>query len=311
MKKYFPLLFAVSLVLSAAAAAWAQTSPAAPAGPPRVLQIYREEVKVGKGAAHEKFETNFVRAFAKAKWPTHYLAIATITGPSEAWFLTGYDSFDAWEKDRQAGEKAAALMTELDQLGEKDAEFLTGGRSLAAIYRPDLSYRPGVNVYQMRYFSVTTVRVRAGHFQDFEELRKLENAAHEKANVDEHFAVFQVISGAPGGTFLIFAPYKSLTEFDAYPVKHGKAYEDAVGEEGRKKERELASAAIFSSENYVFAFSPKMSYPRPETIAADPDFWAPKPKKAAAKPAAAAEKEAAKPAAPAKKGGAKAPAKKQ
>ena len=312
MRKCFFLLFVISLLLAGATQALAQASTPAVGGPPPVIQIFREEVKYGKGTAHEKFETGFVRAFAKANWPTHYLAISSLTGPGEAWYTTWYDSFDAWEKDRQAVEKASALAAELDQLAEKDAEFISSGRSIAAVYRKDLSYRrEGVNIFTMRYFTVTTIRVRPGHNDDFEELRKIVNAAHEKANVDEHWSVYQVVSGAPAGTFLLFLPYKSFKEVDAVPEKHGKAYQDALGDEGRKKVRELSSAAIFSSENSLFAFSPKMSYVSKEGAAADPDFWTPKPKKAAAKPAAAAEKEGEKPAAPAKKGAAKAPAKKQ
>jgi hypothetical protein len=312
MKKYLPAFFAISLFLAGAAQALAQATPATPGGPAKVLQIFREEVKVGKGAAHEKFEAgSFVQAFAKADWPTHYLAMTTITGPSEAWFLTPYDSFEAWEKDRQATEKAPGLLGQLDQLGEKDAEFLTNGRSIVAIYRPELSYRrEGVNIFTMRYISVTTYRVRPGHNADFEELRKIANEAHEKANVDEHWSMYQVISGMPGGTFLYFQPHKSLKEEDAVPEKHGKAYQDALGDEGRKKLRELSSAAILTSETTLFAFSPKMSYVSKEAIAADPDFWAPKPKTAARKPAGATETAGARPAAPSKKPVAEAQAKK-
>jgi len=93
MKKTLFLAVAVCLVLSCVSLAGAQTSSPAPGTPPKVITIFREEVKVGKGAAHEKFETNFVRASARAKWPTHYLAMTALSGPSEAWYLTGYDSF--------------------------------------------------------------------------------------------------------------------------------------------------------------------------------------------------------------------------
>jgi hypothetical protein len=37
----------------------------------KVLQIFREQVKPGKGAAHETVEAGWPKAFAKAKWPTH------------------------------------------------------------------------------------------------------------------------------------------------------------------------------------------------------------------------------------------------
>jgi hypothetical protein len=54
-------------------------SQEAPAGPPPVLQIQREVIKEGKTAAHEKTEAEFVRAFRKAKFPGHYLAITTMS----------------------------------------------------------------------------------------------------------------------------------------------------------------------------------------------------------------------------------------
>ena len=76
-------------------------------------------------------------AFAKANWPTHYLAMTTVTGPSEAWFLTGYPSFAAWEKDRNDTDKNKALTADLDRLIEKDGELLTNARSLVAILRED------------------------------------------------------------------------------------------------------------------------------------------------------------------------------
>jgi hypothetical protein len=76
--------------------------------PAKVLQIIREEVKPGKAAAHEKVEAGWPRAFAKAKWPTHYLAIQSMSGPTEAWFLVGYPSLAAWEKENQNADKATA-----------------------------------------------------------------------------------------------------------------------------------------------------------------------------------------------------------
>jgi hypothetical protein len=48
----------------------------------------------------------------------------------------------------------------------------------------------------------------------------------------------------------------------------------------------LQAEVVISSENTMFTINPKMSNPSKEFIAADPDFWAPTPKPAAAKPAA-------------------------
>jgi hypothetical protein len=78
--------------------------------PPKVLSIQREFIKPGKaGALHEKFESAFVQAMTRAKWPTHYLAVNALSGKPRALFLTGYDSFEAWEKDYMAVQKNATL----------------------------------------------------------------------------------------------------------------------------------------------------------------------------------------------------------
>lgn len=263
----------------------------APMGPPKILQIYREEVKPGKVAAHEKVEAGWPRAFAAAKWPTHYLGMVSLTGPNEAWFVTGFDSLAAWEKDQRDAQKNVALQTNLDRLSAQDGELLSGLRSLTAAYRSDLSYRAeGVTIGTMRYFYVTTYRIRPGHENDFIEATKLVRAAHEKANVPEHWAVFEVMSGMPGPTYLIFQPLKSLAEVDGFPQTHGQAFRDAIGDEGRKKLADLASAATISREVNILAFNPKMSYVSKETASADPEFWTPKPK-----PSPAPQKQAGKP----------------
>ena len=75
MKRNLLTILAVCLMFSAALPALAQEG-----SPSKVIQIFREEVKYGKGSAHEKNEAAFVAAFKRAKWPTTYLAIASATG---------------------------------------------------------------------------------------------------------------------------------------------------------------------------------------------------------------------------------------
>lgn len=276
MKKTLFLAVAVCLALSCASLAGAQTSAAAPGTPPKVLTIFREDVKVGKAAAHEKFETNFVKAAARAKWPTYYLAMTALAGPSEAWYLTGYDSFAAWEQDRQATEKATAFSTEFEQLAEKDAEFLTNGRNIVAFFRDDLSYNPNaMDVPKARYMRVITYRVRPGHQADFVEAAKIIRAAHEKAEIRLPWAIYQVQAGAPGPTFLVFLSMKSLQETDE-GMTRSKTLHEAIGEENGKKLEKLEAEGFLNIEDNLFAFSPKMSYLSPEWVAANPEFWTPK-----------------------------------
>jgi hypothetical protein len=269
-----------------------------PGAPPKVLQIFREEVKTGKDPAHVKVEKGFVAAFARANWPTHYLAMTTITGPSEAWFLTGYSSFAAWEKDRDDANKNTALTAEVDRLIEKDGELLTNGRSLVAVLREDLSAGGPVDIAKMRYFRLLTFRVRPGHESDFQDSVKIVRSAYEKAKIELPWAVYQISSGMPGPTFMILLPMKSLSEIDAAIARAGTIRE-AEGLENEKALAKMASDGYATVESNVFAFSPAMSYPGKEFVARDPDFWTPKPEAklaAPAKKAGAAPKEEAKPA---------------
>src|SRR5208337_5072684 len=66
--------------------------------PPAVLQISRESIKEGKGAAHRKVEQEYVNAFRKANFPFHYLSLSSQSGPNEVWFLDAYPSFAALEE---------------------------------------------------------------------------------------------------------------------------------------------------------------------------------------------------------------------
>lgn len=266
----------VLLCLMSAPALAAAQEGAAGKGPPKVLQIFVESVKPGKGAAHTKVESGWPAAFRKANWPTHYLGMTSASGPGEAWFMAGYESFAAMEADQKNVEKNATLSKELERLSQVDGELLSGTRNVLAVYRPELSYRPEIDVATMRYFNVTMTTLKPGYDSAFADARKLVNAAHEKGSMDERWAVYQVVSGMPGSTYLLFYPMKTLQEADVFQEIHGKAYGDLLGMAGRQQLREFARTGVESSETRLFGFSPKMSYASPEWIASDPEFWTPK-----------------------------------
>ena len=93
-----------SLALSSffvASAALAIAQDAGTNAPPNVLVIQREYLKPGKsGAIHVKSEGNFIKASNDAKWPTRYIAMDSLSGPTRALFMFGYDSFEAYGKDQ-------------------------------------------------------------------------------------------------------------------------------------------------------------------------------------------------------------------
>lgn len=256
---------------------WLAQAQQAMMSPPNVLVIGREVIKPGKGAIHEKWEAGWPKAFAKANWSQHYLAMSSMTGQGRALYLTGYESMAAWEKDFQAIGKNAALTAELDMLAAKDGEYLEELRTATFAYMPELSYKPDVPVAGTRYFLIVSIQLKPGHGDHFVATRKLAREAHEKAGLADHFAVYRLTAGRSSDFYLIFIPMKSLAEMDAFSTVHGKAYQEALGEDGQKKMSDFSAQGVESTELQLFALSPKMSYVSKEWMDADPDFWKPAP----------------------------------
>jgi hypothetical protein len=271
MKKMLLLIFAVCLFVSTALEARAQVGP-----PPKVLSIFREEIKAGRGTAHAKLETGYVRALQKAKWPVYSLAMTATAGGTDAWFVSAYDSFAAMEKDRQNMDKNAQLSADFERLDGLDAEFRTGQRGVLCSLNEELTIGGSFDVSQMRYFAVNTVRVRPGHDQEYQEARKILAEAVKKADPTAHSVLYAVRAGMPSGTYLIFTPRKSLAEMDPNPTV-AKAVRDAMGDDGANRRQKLLADSVISTETSIYAFSPMMSYVSKEFAKTGGDFWTPKP----------------------------------
>jgi hypothetical protein len=287
MKKFTGVLLGVSLLVGGIGLATAQdTSEVQP--PPKVLALYREYLKPGKaGTVHEKSESAFVQAVTKAKVPTNYLAVDSISGRPRSLFLFPYDSFDGIEKDYMNTQKNPALATALDHAMVTDGELLSDMDSTLLAYREDQSLRPNVDIAHMRYFEISLFQVRPGHGKDWDDIVKLVLAAYEKVP-DAHWATYEVVYGQqPNSTYVVFTAIKSAVDIDK-EFAQDKDFVAAMGEDGMKKLAELETQALESRQSNLFSFNPRMSYPPERWVKADPDFWKPKPaaiKKAPEKPA--------------------------
>ncbi len=273
-------VLAAGLLLSGATLVYSQSPE-----PPRLLRIFREDIKSGKNSAHEKVESAYVRAFSKSGYPS-YLGLDSATGTNQAWFLESYDSYESMDKAIHLAD-TEPLKTTLAQLDAQDGELRTGERGMIATYQKDMSYLPvPSNMAKARYVSINTIRVRPGHAADFAEMRKLVNAAFARSESKQRRVVYSVTSGAPVGTYLILAAMDSLKTMDA--PRSGMTMAEVFGADNLARYEKLLAEIVISNESTMFALNPKMSNPPKEFIAADPEFWAPKPKPAAAKPAAKA-----------------------
>lgn len=201
----------------------------------------------------------------------------SITGPSEAWFFTGFASLAEFDKDRVA-QDAAPSLTDTAKFSAQDGELLTRTSTLIGTLRPNLSYQSTVSLPKMRYFSVDTVVVKPGHAGEFVERWREIIAAHVAAKLDEHWAVYEITSGGQAGTYLFFYPVESLATIDQSGGKHSASvYRDAMGEGGRARTTEMNRNGIEWQQNRIFAFNPKMSHLGKAWMDVDPAFWTPKP----------------------------------
>jgi hypothetical protein len=219
---------------------------------------------------HEKTESGFVQAFARAKWPTHYLAMDSLSGKSRSLFLTGYDSFDAWEKDALAVQKDTALTAALEHAAAVDGDLLDLTDGGTFVLREDQSLRAAVDLPHMRYFEIEVFHLKPGHSKEWDEAVKLVKTAYEKGVPDAHWAMFEEVYGG-GNTFIVIDPMKAASEIDK-GMMQDKDFAAAMGEEGMKKLDALSAVAIESEETNLFVLNPRMSYVGDDMIKAD-DFW--------------------------------------
>jgi hypothetical protein len=299
MKK--SLLFVVAIAFLATFSQVLAQTPAPMQGPPKALMIVREDIKPGMMPAHNKHSASFANIFEKLQTPNHRIALVPVAGSeNEVVYVTAVDSFKELEEilnttDKKMSGVSGSMKVELDQLNKEAPLLHAGMRDMLAIYRPEMSFNPGVNVAQMRYFSITTVRVKPGHdAQYLDYVQKVVNVAREKAKLDNlHLATFQIISGGPAGTYMVFRPMKTLAEMDE-PM--GMKVRAAMSDDMRKDADKAVGDAVMSSETNTYWMTPNMSYVSKEFAAADPGFWhpkadmavKPKPKKRAPKVAATA-----------------------
>jgi len=245
----------------------AQNAP--DASPPTLLQIFREEVRVGRGGAHTQTEAGWPRAFAKAGIKNYYIAMTTIYGPQEAWFFEGHESMAEIQEVNEAITHSG-LDRELDRLAAADAANVSSATPILAHYHPELS-SAGIDVASMRVWEVLVFRCRPGHENDFMEAAKLYKTTIEQGKIDLRWATYAVMAGMESPTFLVFIPHRELAELDPNSPT-SVALEKALTEESMKRLGTLAEGYA-STEELVFVVSPEMSHLAPEFVARDPKFW--------------------------------------
>jgi hypothetical protein len=272
MRKTFLSLTLLALVAGGTATALAQGLPTTQ---PKFLSIFREQVKVGRSADHSKWEAGWPAAFEKAKDPGYYIALVSVTGPSEALYVAPFASQGAFGELTAKEEADPVLTEELERLSRGDAEFVSDVTRIQAVGRPELSHGEYPDIAMMRFWEITTFRVKPGHGAEFAAAVKTWAAAVGRSPSSIRWRTYEVVAGVPDGTYLIFSTVASFAEFDKAITDGETAWKSLTFEERSTLQKSFAEGVLSSTTNR-YRLDPVQSYVPAETRQKDPAFWMPK-----------------------------------
>lgn len=271
--------FALLTLACGAPAVMSAQATGLPTTQPSMVTIIREQVKVGRAADHARIESGWPAAYGRANSPDYYLAMTSMTGTPEAWYLIPSANHAAYAETMR---RDVGMQEELDRLSRADAEVLDGIRTIQAMARPDLSMGAFPDLSKQRFWEISIVRVRAGHEQDFDAAAKAYGTAAQRSAPNAQYRIYQVIAGMQTPTFIIFSSVANYGEFDQMFADGMKTMQNATAAEQAALQK-FSTDATLSWETNRFRLDPKQSYVSREVRATDPAFWGPMP--AATRPA--------------------------
>jgi hypothetical protein len=265
----FALLGAVVVFSCAVPESSAQSLPQTQ---PNLLTIIRERVKVGREVDHSKHERGWPAAFAKANSTNYYLAMSSMTGSSEVWYVIPWDSHAAEADAMKRFDEDPVLSAEMARLSRADAEYLDGIQRIQARARPDLSAGDFPNLAKVRFFHNTVFCVRPGKQELFETAAKAYATAAKRAEPKTSYRVYEVIAGMPTPSFFIFSSTEDYAQFDERLAAGAATWIGATDEE-KEIMRKFSVEGLLESEPNRYRLDPQQSYVAEEVKAEDPAFW--------------------------------------
>jgi hypothetical protein len=126
--------------------------------PPGHLLVHRDVLKPGSEATYRAVEEDAARICADLKCPHPHIALESITGPREVWWLNALDSeaekqrvIDAYKTNRPLTEALAGISKRRDGLLSTDVEFWVD-------HRADLSRGGAWKIAGVRFYHVTVTK---------------------------------------------------------------------------------------------------------------------------------------------------------
>jgi hypothetical protein len=125
---------------------------------PRFMYIYRDSLKRGVDSAYRAIENDAARICADLRCPNPYLALETVSGPHEAWWLNAFASEADTARVANAYATDRALSDALGVIAKRKAPLIGTPVQGFAVYRPDLSRDAAWSVAGARFMVVSITR---------------------------------------------------------------------------------------------------------------------------------------------------------
>jgi hypothetical protein len=133
--------------------------PRAIDAPPWKLQIARETLHPGAEAVYKEIEEDAARICAELGCPNVHLAMESVSGPTEVWWLTPYESEADKQRVADGYSTNDALMTALLELPRRKLGLVGPATiDILAGYRSDLSDSRFWRIRGTRFFVVTVTK---------------------------------------------------------------------------------------------------------------------------------------------------------
>jgi hypothetical protein len=124
---------------------------------PQFLLIVREWLRAGSEDAYNDNELRLAAACATFKCPHPYLALASLSKPTEVWWLNLFGSAQERDGLDDAYQRNEPLMAVLVPLGKRKEDFRDALTTIRMTYRPDLSSRSGLRIAGARFLVVSVI----------------------------------------------------------------------------------------------------------------------------------------------------------
>lgn len=128
--------------------------------PPRIIYIHRDSLKRGVDSAYRAIEDDAAQICADLRCPNPYLALESLRGPHEAWWLNAFASEADTTRVVNAYAANRPLMEALGAITKRKATLIGTPIAGFGVYRPDLSRGPAWSVAGARFMLITVMRSR-------------------------------------------------------------------------------------------------------------------------------------------------------